>query len=136
MRLKKNKTTKLIYNESTKLIEVKPDTESNFQEFLEKKKIYFETIMMLILSIAGTIISIVSVKVAMVANDISLNEQRIEDLEKQPSFVLDMESDEKNSYTIRNVGGDIKFGNVIGEEVLIIAIYDEQFACGTTFLFE
>ena len=115
VRLKKNKTTKLIYNESTKLIEVKPDTESNFQVFLEKKKIYFETIMMLILSIAGTIISIVSVKVAMVANDISLNEQRIEDLEKQPSFVLDMESDEKNSYTIRNVGGDIKFGNVIGE---------------------
>mgnify|MGYP000014903231 FL=1 len=127
VRLKKNKTTKLIYNESTKLIEVKPDTESNFQVFLEKKKIYFETIMMLILSIAGTIISIVSVKVAMVANDISLNEQRIEDLEKQPSFVLDMESDEKNSYTIRNVGGDIKFGNVIGEEVLIIAIYDEQY---------
>lgn len=49
VRLKKNKTTKLIYNESTKLIEVKPDTESNFQVFLEKKKIYFETIMMLIL---------------------------------------------------------------------------------------
>lgn len=88
VRLKKNKTTKLIYNESTKLIEVKPDTESNFQVFLEKKKIYFETIMMLILSIAGTIISIVSVKVAMVANDISLNEQRIEDLEKQHSFVF------------------------------------------------
>ncbi len=45
--------------------------------------------------------SIVSVKVAMVANDISLNEQRIEDLEKQPAFILDIEADEdKMKYVI------------------------------------
>ncbi len=89
------------YNENTKLLEVKADTKSKFQTFLERKKIYFETVMMLALSIAGVIVSIVSVKVAMVANDISLNEQRIEDLEKQPAFILDIEADEdKMKYVI------------------------------------
>lgn len=97
----------MIYNENTKLLEVKADTKSKFQTFLERKKIYFETVMMLALSIAGVIVSIVSVKVAMVANDISLNEQRIEDLEKQPAFILDIEADEdKMKYVIKNVGGD------------------------------
>ena len=82
-------------------LEVKADTKSKFQTFLERKKIYFETVMMLALSIAGVIVSIVSVKVAMVANDISLNEQRIEDLEKQPAFILDIEADEdKMKYVI------------------------------------
>lgn len=128
MRLRKKKNKYLIYNENTKLIEVKTDTKSKFQLFLERKKIYFETIMMLILSLAGVILSIVSVKVAMVANDISLNEQRIEDLEKQPSFVFNIEADEeKMKYLIKNVGGDIKYGNVFGDEVLIIAVYNEQY---------
>ena len=95
MRLKKKKRKNIIYNENTKTIEIKNDTESKFQLFLEQKKIYFETIMMLILSLAGGIVSIVGIKVAMVANDISLNEQRIEDLEKQPSFVLETEADEE-----------------------------------------
>ena len=80
MRLKKKKRKNIIYDENTKIIEIKNDTESKFQLFLEQKKIYFETIMMLILSLAGGIVSIVGIKVAMVANDISLNEQRIEDL--------------------------------------------------------
>ena len=66
---KKKKSKYLIYNENTKLLEVKADTKSKFQTFLERKKIYFETVMMLALSIAGVIVSIVSVKVAMVAND-------------------------------------------------------------------
>ena len=102
---KKKKSKYLIYNENTKLLEVKADTKSKFQTFLERKKIYFETVMMLALSIAGVIVSIVSVKVAMVANDISLNEQRIEDLEKQPAFILDIEADEdKMKYVIKNVG--------------------------------
>lgn len=44
-----------------------------------------------------------------------LNEQRIEDLEKQPAFILDIEADEdKMKYVIKNVGGDIKYGNVFG----------------------
>ena len=98
---RKKKSKYLIYNENTKLLEVKADTKSKFQTFLERKKIYFETVMMLALSIAGVIVSIVSVKVAMVANDISLNEQRIEDLEKQPAFILDIEADEdKMKYVI------------------------------------
>ena len=125
---KKKKSKYLIYNENTKLLEVKADTKSKFQTFLERKKIYFETVMMLALSIAGVIVSIVSVKVAMVANDISLNEQRIEDLEKQPAFILDIEADEdKMKYVIKNVGGDIKYGNVFGDVVLIVAVYDEQY---------
>ena len=125
---KKKKSKYLIYNENTKLLEVKADTKSKFQTFLERKKIYFETVMMLALSIAGVIVSIVSVKVAMVANDISLNEQRIEDLEKQPAFILDIEADEdKMKYVIKNVGRDIKYGNVFGDVVLIVAVYDEQY---------
>ena len=101
MKTRKKKSKYLIYNENTKLLEVKADTKSKFQTFLERKKIYFETVMMLALSIAGVIVSIVSVKVAMVANDISLNEQRIEDLEKQPAFILDIEADEdKMKYVI------------------------------------
>lgn len=128
MRLRKKKNKNLIYNESTKLIEIKTDTKSKFQLFLERKKIYFETIMMLILSFAGVIVSIVSVKVAMTANDISLNEQRIEDLEKQPAFIFDVEADEERmKYIIKNVGGDIKYGHVLGDVVLIIAVYDEQY---------
>lgn len=128
MRLKKKKRKNIIYNENTKTIEIKNDTESKFQLFLEQKKIYFETIMMLILSLAGGIVSIVGIKVAMVANDISLNEQRIEDLEKQPSFVLETEADEeKMKYFIKNVGGDIKYGNVFGDEVLIVSIYNRQY---------
>ena len=128
MRLRKKKNKNLIYNENTKLIEVKTNTESKFKIYLEQKKIYFETIMMLIISLAGVIVSIVSVKVAMVANDISLNGQRIEDLEKQPSFVFNVEADEERmKYLIKNVGGDIKYGNVFGDLVLIIAVYDEQY---------
>lgn len=128
MWIRKKKNKNLIYNENTRLIEAKTATQSKLQLFLEQNKIYFETIMMFVLSLAGVIVSIVSVKVAMVANDISLNEQRIEDLEKQPSFVFDVEADEeKMKYLIKNVGGDIKYGNVFGDEVLIIAIYNEQY---------
>lgn len=128
MKKRKNKNNYLTFNENTKLLEVKADTKSKFHIFLERKKIYFETIMMLAISLAGVIVSIVSVKVAMVANDISLNEQRIEDLEKQPAFVFDTEVDEQRAkYLIKNVGGDIKYGNVFGDEVLIISIYNEQY---------
>lgn len=103
-------------------------TKSKLQLFLERKKIYFETIMMLAVSIAGIIVSIVSVNVAIAANDISLDEKRIADLEKQPSFIFDSEADEdKVKYLIRNVGGDIKYGNVFGDEVLIVAIYDGNY---------
>ena len=62
MKTRKKKSKYLIYNENTKLLEVKADTKSKFQTFLERKKIYFETVMMLALSIAGVIVSIVSVK--------------------------------------------------------------------------
>lgn len=130
MLFRKKKNTTLIYDENTRLFKVKEkeDTERKIKIFLEQKKIYFETIMMLVLSIAGIIVSIVSVNVAMVANDISLNEQRIADLEKQPSFILDIEADdEKLKYIIKNVGGDIKDGNVLGDEVFIVSIYTEQY---------
>lgn len=60
MKTRKKKSKYLIYNENTKLLEVKADTKSKFQTFLERKKIYFETVMMLALSIAGVIVSIVS----------------------------------------------------------------------------
>lgn len=124
----KNRNKYLTFNENTKLLVVKADTESKLHIFLERKKIYFETVMMLAFSIAGVIVSIVSVNVAMVANDISLNEQRIEDLEKQPAFIFDVEADEERmKYIIKNVGGDIKYGNVFGDEVLIIAVYNEHY---------
>lgn len=128
MRKKNKKSKYLIYNETTKLIDIKVDLKSKLQVFLERKKVYFETIMMLAVSIAGIIVSIVGVKVAMVANDISLDEKRIGDLEKQPAFIFDKEADEqKMKYIIKNVGGDIKYGNVMGDKVLIITIYNEKY---------
>lgn len=66
MRLRKKRTKNLTYNENTKVIEVKKNTENKVQLFLEHNKIYFETIMMLILSFAGIIVSIVGVKVVFI----------------------------------------------------------------------
>lgn len=128
MRMRRKRDKYLTYDENTKLIGVKVDTKSKFQIFLEQKKIYFETITMAVLSLAGIIVSIVSIRVAITANDISLNEQKIEDLEKQPAFVLDVEADEgKMKYLIKNTGGDIKYGSVFGDVVLIIGIYNEHY---------
>lgn len=126
---KRNKRGKhSVHNMNIEGTNTKSVSKSKLQLFLERKKIYFETIMMLAVSIAGIIVSIVSVNVAIVANDISLDEKRIADLEKQPSFIFDLEADEdKVKYLIRNVGGDIKYGNVFGDEVLIVAIYDGNY---------
>ena len=135
MKTRKKKSKYLIYNENTKLLEVKADTKSKFQTFLERKKIYFETVMMLgtlyptkkpcfiiiswilsthcvtgfgsnVLYISKLFVSKSYVEKSFSKYDISLNEQRIEDLEKQPAFILDIEADEdKMKYVIKNVGG-------------------------------
>lgn len=118
----------IVYDENTKIISVKPNCKNTLQLFLERNKIYFETIMMLALSIAGIIVSIVSVRVAITANEISLDEKMIADLEKQPAFVYNQELDgERIKYIINNVGGDIKYGNVFVDKVLIVTIHDENF---------
>lgn len=122
------KGEQLVYDESTKLLTVKKIPDNKFKVCLENNKIYFETIMMLIISIAGIIVSVVGVRVDIVANNISLEEKRIEDLEKQPSFVYNTVADDNGiRHIIENVGGDIKYGNVICDKILIVSIYNENY---------
>lgn len=79
--MKKKKKRILVYASSHK-----NSNKKSFRLFLKRNKIYFETVVMLIASIAGIFISIAGVQVSIMANDISVNEQKIEDLEKQPYF--------------------------------------------------
>lgn len=128
--MKKSSKTdeQLIYDETTKLFTIEKITGNKFKMFLEKNKIFFETIMMLIISIAGIIVSVVGIRVDVAANNISLEEKRIEDLEKQPSFVCNVVSDENEvKYIVRNIGGDIKYGHSVCDEVLIITVYNENY---------
>ena len=125
-----SKRKKIVFDENTKIISVSSDTETNnnFKAFLENNKIYFETILAIILTIAGIIVSVAGVRVSMVANDIEKEKNEIEDLEKQPTFVFESEVDEKEiKYIIKNTGGDIKYGNVFVDEALIVSIYDSDY---------
>lgn len=125
-----SKRKKIVFDENTKIISVSSATEpnNNFKAFLENNKIYFETILAIILTIAGIIVSVAGVKVSMVANDIEKEKNEIEDLEKQPTFVFESETDEKEiKYIIKNTGGDIKYGNVFVDEALIVSIYDSDY---------
>lgn len=125
-----SKRKKIVFDENTKIISVSSDTETNnnFKAFLENNKIYFVTILAIILTIAGIIVSVAGVRVSMVANDIEKEKNEIEDLEKQPTFVFESEVDEKEiKYIIKNTGGDIKYGNVFVDEALIVSIYDSDY---------
>lgn len=131
MKKKRKSKSILHYNENTKIISVNPNTHftNKFKSFCERNKIYFETILMLILTIAGIIVSIVGVKVGIIANNIAENENRINDLEKQPTFVLEKEVDEiEEKYTIKNTGGTIRYGNLLLDKALVVTIYDKDYA--------
>lgn len=134
---KRSKTDEqLVYDETTKLLTIEQIDSNKFKIFLEKNKIYFETLMMLIISIAGIIVSVVGVRVDVAANNISLEEKRIEDLEKQPSFVYDVVVDENEAkYIVKNVGGDIKYGQAICDEVLIVSIYYDYNYIGKGYIY-
>ena len=96
MKKKRKSKTTLHYDEITKIISVDTDIHvtNKFKIFCEQNKIYFETIMMLILTVTGIIVSIAGVKVGIIANKITENENRIKDLEKQPTFILEQEISE------------------------------------------
>lgn len=127
---------RLVYDKTTKLLTLEKAPENKFKALLEKNKIYFETIMMLIISIAGIIVSVVGIRVDVAANNISLEEKRIVDLEKQPSFVYDVVADEYEAkYIVKNVGGDIKFGQAICDEVLIVSVYDDYDYIGKGYVY-
>lgn len=128
MKIRHKKYKLVIQNKQAKFIKIKYGSNNKFKSFLTRNKIYFETIMMLAVSIAGIIVSIVGVNVAITSNNISLEEKKIENLEKQPAFIYDTETDsDKITYFIKNVGGNIKYGNIFGDEVLIISIYNKNF---------
>lgn len=128
---KKRKSEKgLFYDENTKLISVNTNasTTNKFKQFLEQNKIYFETILMFILTVAGIIVSIASVKVGIIANNIAKNENRISDLEKQPTFVIENETNKsEEKYIIRNTGGDIQYGYLFFDKALVVSVYDENY---------
>lgn len=130
--MKKKKKRILVYASSQK-----NSSKKSFRLFLKRNKIYFETIVMLIASIAGIFISIAGVQVSIMANDISANEQRIEDLEKQPYFILETEVVEnKDILRIKNVGGDIKSGSVFIDKIFYIVIRDEYYGyVGSGYIF-
>ena len=71
-------------------------TTNKFKRFCEQNKVYFETVLMLILTISGIVVSIVGVKVGIIANNIAENENYITDLEKQPTFVCEKEISENS----------------------------------------
>lgn len=120
----------LRYDPDTKMISM--DTDGNitdkFKLFLERNKIYFETVLMLVLTITGIVVSVAGVKVGIVANSIAENENKISDLEKQPTFVMEKEMNgSEDKYIIRNTGGDIKYGNLFLEKAFVIHINDENY---------
>ena len=128
--MNKKEKTILHYDEQTHMInvEIKNSTKSKFKIFCEQNKIYFETILMLILTVTGIIVSIASVQVGIIANNIAENENRINDLEKQPTFLLEKEITEtEEKYVIRNTGGAIRYGNIFFDKALVMAIYDENY---------
>ena len=129
---KKKENKKIVFNdENTKLFNVNQNTSSTnnkFKQFLNYNKIYFETLLMFILTVAGIIVSIVGVRVGIVANNIAKTENQISDLEKQPTFVIENETNKsEEKYIIRNTGGDIQYGNLILDKVFLIYIYDENY---------
>ena len=80
MRKKKENKKIVFYDENTKLFNVNQNTSSTnnkFKQFLNYNKIYFETLLMFILTVAGIIVSIVGVRVGIVANNIAKTENQI-----------------------------------------------------------
>lgn len=131
MKKKRKSKTILYYDESTKIIKVNTDVPitNKFKSFCEENRIYFETILMLILTVAGIIVSIASVKVGIIANNIAENENYINDLEKQPTFILKKQIDEnEEKYIIKNTGGTIRYGNLFLDKALVVTIYDENYS--------
>lgn len=101
---------------------------NKFKIFCEQNKIYFETILMLILTVTGIIVSIASVKVGIIANNIAENENRIDDLEKQPTFIWEQEiSETQERYIVKNTGGTIRYGSLILDKALVITVYDADY---------
>lgn len=90
MKEKNKQKSTLYYDENTKIINVNRDipTTNKFKRFCEQNKVYFETVLMLILTISGIVVSIVGVKVGIIANNIAENENYITDLEKTADIRL------------------------------------------------
>lgn len=97
IRKKKQKEEKVIGNVSN---EKKIDFVT---QFLEKYKVWFETIMCVTLSICAVIVSIQS-------NVIAQNQYMYEREKDTPFFVIDSYTDEKsqNIYVVDNTGGDVR----------------------------
>lgn len=130
MKKKRKSKNILNYNENTKIISMIADNQNKnkFKIFCEQNRIYFETILMLVLTVVGIIVSIASVKVGIIANNMAAGENHISDLEKQPTFVMKKEINKtEEKYIIKNTGGTIRFGNLFLDKIIEIVIYDENY---------
>lgn len=130
MKEKNKQKSTLYYDENTKIINVNRDipTTNKFKRFCEQNKVYFETVLMLILTISGIVVSIVGVKVGIIANNIAENDNYITDLEKQPTFVCEKEiSENSEKYIIRNTGGSIRYGSLFLDKAIVITLYNEDY---------
>ena len=84
-------------------------------EFLEKYKIWFNTVLSFALTFAAVMISIASYNVA--KYQAQLNERSINnlDLEKQPYFSIEnkyIEDEGEYTYIVKNTGGDVRYINM------------------------
>ncbi len=119
---------KLTANKKNLKISIKAKNTFSFRMLLEKNKIYFETIVMIIVSVAGILVSIAGIQVSKMSNEISINSQNIENLEKQPYFVLSKEyTDDKEIVIMKNTGGTIHDGNVFMDKILMVSISNDNY---------
>lgn len=119
---------KLTANKKNLKISIKSKNTFSFRMLLEKNKIYFETIVMIIVSVAGILVSIAGIQVSKMSNEISINSQKIENLEKQPYFVLSKEyTNDKQIFIMKNTGGIIHDGNVFMDKILIVSISNDNY---------
>ena len=96
--------------------------------FWVRRNVSLEKVVAILISVIGLFVSIASLYVSNVAKNMSLETQRIADLEKQPSFIVDKEiKGETEKYIIRNTGGEIQYGHVSGKKMFDISIYSNNY---------
>lgn len=83
--------------------------------------------MAVIVSILPLAVSFARYKQSLERHIEDVEEKRIEDLEKQPSFAWDETlADSENHYIIRNTGGDMRSGKMWFDDVCEISLFDKQ----------
>lgn len=127
---------KLMYNNIKKDIEV-INKKIGIKNFLEKNKIYFETIVMVFLTIMSIVISVVGLRIDKRNQEISQKELEIIENDREPYFKIECDSNYVNNknfddyimkkkYTITNTGGSIYGAYIMVKPMLEIWVPKER----------